>query len=59
MNGVSLQRVDEIRDLGDIITSSLPWNNHIDNIIRKAVRISGLIKHILGWHTSSQTKYAM
>ena len=59
MNGVPLQRVDEIRDLGVIITSSLSWNNHIDNIISKAARISGLIKRILGWHASSQTKYIM
>ena len=57
MNGVPLQRVDEIRDLGVIITSSLSWNNHIDNIISKAARISGLIKRRLGWHASSQTKY--
>ena len=59
MNGVPLQRVDEIRDLGVIITSSLSWNNHIDNIISKAARISGLIKGTLGWHVSSQTKYIM
>ena len=59
MNGVPLQRVDEIRDLGVIITSSLSWNNHIDNIISKAARISGLIKRTLGWHASSQTKYIM
>ena len=44
MNGVPLQRVDEIRDLGVIITSSLSWNNLIDNIVSEAVRISGLIK---------------
>ena len=59
MNGVPLQRVDEIRDLGVIITSSLSWNNHIDNIISKAARISGLIKRTLGWHASSQTNYIM
>ena len=47
MNGVPLQRVDEIRDLGVIITSSLSWNNHIDNIISKAARKSGLIKRTL------------
>ena len=59
MNGVGLllQRVDEIRDLGVIITSSFSWNNHIDNIISKAARISGSIKRTLGWHASSQTKY--
>ena len=33
MNGVPLQRVDEIRDLGVIITSSLSLKNHKDNII--------------------------
>ena len=59
MNGVPLQRIDEIRDLAVIITSSLSWNNHIDNIISKAARISGLIKRTLGWHASSQTKYIM
>ena len=59
MNGVPLQRVDEIRDWGVIITSSLSWNNHIDNIISKATRISGLIKRTLGWHASLQTKYVM
>ena len=59
MNGVPLQRVDEIRDLGVIITSSLSWNNHIENIKCKATRISGLFKRTLGWHASSQTKYIM
>ena len=59
MNGVPLQRVDEIRDLGVITTSSLSWNNHIDNIISKAARISGLIKRRLGWHAFSQIKYIM
>ena len=59
MNGVPWQRVDVICDLGVIITSSLSWNNHIDNIISKAARISGLIKRTLGWHTSSQNKYIM
>ena len=59
MNVVPLQRVDEIRDLGVIITSSLSWNNHIDNIISKTSRISGLIKRTLGWHAFSQTKYIM
>ena len=54
MNGVPLQREDEIRDLGVIITSSLSRNNHIDNIISKSARISGLIKRTLGWHASSQ-----
>ena len=48
MNGVPLQRVDEIRDLGVIITSSFSWNNHIDNIISKGDLISGLIKRTLG-----------
>ena len=57
MNGVYLQRVDEIRDLGVIITSSLSWNNHMNNIITKVARISGLIKRTLGWHASSQTIY--
>ena len=60
MNGVPLQGVDEICDLGvSKITSSLSWNNHIDNIISKAARISGLIKRTLGWHASLQTKYLM
>ena len=60
MNGVPLQKVDEMRDLGVIITSSLSWKNHID-IISKAARISGLIKRrpTLGWHASMQTKYVM
>ena len=59
MNGVPLQRVDEIRDLRVIITSSLSWNNHINNIISKAACISGLIKRTLEWHASSQTKYIL
>ena len=59
MNGVPLQRVDEICNLGIIITSTLSWNNHIDSLINKAARISGLIKRTLGWHASSQTKYIM
>ena len=59
MNGVPLQRVDEIRYLSVIITSSHSWNNHGDNIISKAARISDLIKRTLGWHASLQTKYVM
>ena len=44
MNGVPLQGVDDIRDLGVVITRSLSWNNHTDIIISKAARMSGLIE---------------
>ena len=59
MNGVPLKRVDTVCDLGITITNSLSWNKHIESIISKASRMSGLVKRTLGWHSSTRTKYIM
>ena len=59
MNAVPLKRVDTVCDLGITITNSLSWNKHIESIISKASRMSGLVKRTLGWHSSTRTKYIM
>ena len=61
MNGVPLKRVDMVCDLGITITNSLSWNKHIESILSKAFRMSGLVKRrpTLGWHSSTRTTYIM
>ena len=57
MNGVPLKRVNTVCDLGITMSNSLSWNKHIESIISKASRMSGLVKRTLGWHSSTRTKY--
>ena len=46
MNGTSLNKVSEFKDVGVIVivTQSLTWNSHIDRAVCKANKLLGLIK---------------
>ena len=56
MNGVPLERVTKLFDLGLNVDSAPSWSPHINKIISKANRICGLIKRTLGWHAPQQTR---
>lgn len=44
LNDSNLERVNEIRDLGVIISSSLSFNSHVNHIVPKAFKLLGFIK---------------
>jgi len=44
LNGLHLDRVDKIIDLGFLFVPSLDFRPHIDHIVGKAVRILGFIR---------------
>ena len=44
LNGITLQRVDTIRDLGVQLDSKLSFTNHFDTIVAKANKMSGFVK---------------
>ena len=56
MNRVPLKVMDSLPHLGVDISSSLTWNEYVQNIIKKASRVSGLVKRTLGWHAPQHTK---
>ena len=56
MNGVPLERMTELLDLGINVDSTLSLSPHIKKTVSKANRVCGLIKRTLGWHAPQQTK---
>ena len=44
LDGTTLTRVSEEKDLGVIITSTLSWDSHIHTITAKANKLLGLLK---------------
>jgi len=52
----SLERVDEMNDLGLIITSNFRWNVHITTCTKKAERQLWLIIRTLGFHSPQKAK---
>lgn len=44
LESIMLEKVKEIRDLGVLLSSSLNFNDHIDQICSKGFRMSGFIK---------------
>lgn len=44
LNGITLQKVDTIRDLGVQLDSQLSFINHFDTIVAKANKMSGFVK---------------
>ena len=56
LHNATLKIVDNIRDLGIILGSTLAWNNHVHNIVTKANRLSWLIKRTLGYQASEAAK---
>ena len=56
LNNVELERVNKVTDLGLLISESLSWDAHIENIVRKANQRLGLIKRCLGSNPPYETK---
>lgn len=46
INGLPLERVSEIKYLGLIIQDTLKWNSHINNIIKKAAPLIGVLRRL-------------
>ena len=59
INGKPIERVDSFKDLGIIIQSDLSWNSHINTIISKANRMSGLIKRTVGYQAPVNVKHQL
>ncbi|KAL0870278.1 hypothetical protein ABMA27_005303 [Loxostege sticticalis] len=53
IDGVELQEVTEIRDLGVIIDSKLKFTSHIDNVIKKSSQMLGFVMRNLRPFSSS------
>ena len=51
-----LRNTTEFNDLGLLVSNSLSWKPHIQNIIAKAHRTLGLIKRTLGFHAPLKSK---
>ncbi len=56
MNGIQLEHVQTMNDLGLIINSSLTWDNHINSKISKANSLMGLVKRTLGYSCPTKPK---
>ena len=56
MNGKSLLKVSQFKDLGIIITDNMTWDTHIGTIVKKANRIVWLIKRTMGFHAPLRAK---
>lgn len=50
INGVALERVKCIRDLGLDISATLVWNDHINKVIGKCNTKLGMIKRTIGYN---------
>lgn len=46
VDGVPLEKVSEIRDLGVIVDRRLSFSPHVDMVVRKAARLSGFVMRI-------------
>jgi hypothetical protein len=56
VNNESLERVNEMRDLGVIIDNTLSWNSHIKEIVSSAYRVLYLIKRSIGFNAPVTVK---
>ena len=55
LSGKKLKVVNEFKDLGVIMTSNLSWSNQVASSVKKANRILGLIKRMVGSFTPTST----
>lgn len=56
INGESVERVTEIKDLGVIIDNTLSWNKHVNTTVAKANQALGLIKRTVGFNAPDNVK---
>ena len=50
VNGIDLERAEQMKDLGVIVDSRLSWNAHVQNTVSKANRVLLLLKRALGYN---------
>lgn len=48
ISGTVLRTVSDYKDLGVIMASDLKWSKHVEQIVHKANRVLGLLKHMVG-----------
>ena len=53
LNGVTLKRVESVRDLGVQVTQDLSWNERVRNIVSKANKVLGFLRR----HCSNSLPY--
>jgi hypothetical protein len=61
MNGVTLERINSIKDLGIDISSTLVWDDHVNRVVAKCNKKLGMIKRAIGFTAPpnvSKTLYA-
>ena len=56
-NGEVLKNVKSIKDLGITISYDLSWSDHIRDVVKKANRVLGVIKRVLG--SKSITEFSL
>ena len=57
LNGNSLEHITLFKDLGVLVPSDFSWNGHIDNVVSKCNRISGIIKRVVGYHAPNNVAF--
>jgi len=56
IDGVTLEYVDCFTDLGVIVDCNLNFHSHIDSIVNKSSRVSGMIKRSVGFNAPQSVK---
>jgi len=59
MDGVNLEHVTEEKDLGDLVSEDLKWEEQCSSAVSKANRILGIIKRIFGTNRRKQFSYCI
>ena len=54
MNGIVLEKVDTIKDLGVDISSKLDWNSHVNRVVKKSNRKMGMIMRTVGYNAPTK-----
>ena len=55
INGVALERVDSVCDLGVHMQSDMTWNKHVDSIVSSANRKWALVRRVIGINGNQKT----
>lgn len=59
MSGTRLEKVKQFRDLGVIVTDTLSWDIHIENMVKRANRNLWMVMRTLGYSVSLKAKKLM
>ena len=50
MNGITLEKIDAIKDLGVDVSARLDWSNHVKHVVKKSNRKMGMIMRSVGFN---------